>query len=162
MPGIWQRLGGFGTKVIRSAQALGRSLGETLRLIKPVAPVVEPMAAARDWGRVSTADALEPQIAALRPDESVPRDLYTTSDIPWSDKYAYEVSVYGRNISMGHPRTWGQFTRQKFDMTVSRVMNIQEITEEAHRRHGKTGDSPKMVIFSVAVTGAWKSAEVEW
>lgn len=120
------------------------------------------MAAARDWGRVSTADALEPQITALRPDEYVPRDLFTVSDIPWADKYAYEVTVYGRNIGLGRPETWGRFHRQKFDMTVGREMTVQEAIDEAHRRFGKTGGSPLMEIFDVAITGAWKSAEAEW
>lgn len=156
MPGIWKRLGGFGTKVIRTAQQLGRSLGETIGIIKPVAPEVEPMAAARDWGRVRTADALEPQIVALRPDETVPRDLFTISDIPWADKYAYQITIYGRDL------TTGRFARQKYDMTVSREMTVQEALDEAHRRFGKTGASPLMDVFDVAVTGAWKSAEAEW
>lgn len=156
MPGIWQRLGGFGTKVIRSAQALGRSLGETLHLIKPIAPIVEPMAAARDWGRVQTADALEPQIAALRPDESVPRDLFTISDIPWADKYAYQVTIFGRD------RATGQFRNQQFDMTVGREMTVEEAIAEAKYRFGGYEGSRMSEIFDAAVTGAWKSAEVTW
>lgn len=156
MPGIWKRLGGYGTKVIRLGQQLGRSLGEVLHLIKPVAPIIEPMAAARDWGRVATADALEPQIAALRPDETVPRDLFTISDIPWADKYAYQISVFGRD------RATGRFRRQKFDMTVSREMTIEEAIVEAKARFGGYAGSQFSEVWDAAVTGAWKSAEVEW
>lgn len=156
MPGIWKRLGGYGTKVIRLGQKWGRSLGEVLHLIEPVAPIVEPMAAARDWGRVSIADALEPQIAALRPDETVPHSLFTISDIPWADKYAYQVTVFGRD------RATGRFARQKFDMTVSRTMTVQEAIEEAKTRFGGYEGSRMSEVFDVAVTGAWKSAEVEW
>jgi len=162
MPGIWRRLGGFGTKVIRTAQQLGRTLGETLHLIKPIAPIVEPMAAARDWGRVAIADALEPQIAALRPDESVPRDLFTISDIPWADRFAYQVTIYGRDAGITDPKKRGQFKNQMFDMTVGREMTIEEVIAEAKHRFGGYEGAQMMDIFDVAVTGAWKSAEVEW
>jgi len=114
------------------------------------------MAAARDWGRVSVADALEPQITALRPDELVPRDLFTVSDIPWADKYAYQVTVFGRD------RATGRFARQKFDMTVGRTMTIQDAMDEARARFGGYEGSRMSEVFDVAVTGAWKSAEVEW
>lgn len=156
MPGIWQRLGGFGTKVIESALQIGRSLGETLRIIKPVAPEIEPMAAARDWGHVQTSDALEPAITALRPDEFVPRDLFVTSEIPWKDKYAYQVTVYGRDLITG------RFTRQKFDMTVNTEMSVQGVIDETKSRFGSQGASPILEVFDVAVTGAWKSPEIEW
>jgi len=156
MPGLWQRLGGFGTKVIRTAQQLGRSLGETLRIIKPIAPFVEPMAAARDWGRVTTADALEPQIIALRPDEQVPHDLFVVSDIPWKDKFAYQVSIFGRD------RRTGRFKRQVYDMSVSREMTIQEVVETAKLTFGRCQTAHFAEFWDVKVTGAWKSAEVEW
>jgi len=156
MPGIWQTLGGFGTKVIRTAQQIGRSLGETLRIIKPVAPIVEPLAAARDWGRVQIADALEPEIAALRPDETVPHSLFTVSDIPWADKYAYQVTIFGRD------RATGRFKRQVYDMTVSREMTIGEVIEAAKLTFGRCQTAHFREMWDVAVTGAWKSPEVEW
>lgn len=162
MPGLWQRLGGFGTKVIRTGQRLGRTLGEVLHLVKPVAPIIEPMAAARDWGRVSKADALTPEIAALRPDETVPRDLFTISDIPWADRFAYQVTVFGRDAGITDPKKRGQFRRQMFDMTVGREMTIEEAIAEAKYRFGGYEGSQMMEVFDVAVTGAWKSAEVEW
>lgn len=156
MPGIWQRLGSFGTRVIRLGQDLGQSLGEVLGLIKPIAPLVEPMAAARDWGRVSVSDALSPDVVKLRPDEEVPRDLFVVSDIPWADKYAYEVTVFGRD------RATGRFARQKFDMTVGQEMTVQEAMDEARARFGGYEGSRMSAVFDVAVTGAWKSPEVEW
>lgn len=156
MSGILGKLGGFGTRVIRTAQQIGRSLGETLGLVRKIAPDIEPMAAARDMGRVSTADALTPEITALRPDEFVPRDLFTVSDIPWADKYAYEVSIYGRD------RRTGRFKRQKFDMTVGRQMSIEEIKETAKLTFGRCTRAHFSEFFDIAVTGAWKSPEVEW
>lgn len=156
MPGIWQSIGSFGTKVIRLGQDLGRSLGETLGLIQPIAPFIEPMAAARDWGNVSISDALSPDVAKLRDDQFVPRDLFATSDIPWADKYAYEVAIFGRDSSTG------QFRRTKFDLTVTREMTIEEIKNHARASLGQGGRYPFSEIFDVAVTGAWKSPEIEW
>jgi len=118
------------------------------------------MAAARDWGRVSTADALTPQITALRPDEFVPRDLFVVSDIPWADKYAYQITVFGRDNRPG--KTRGQFRRQLFDMTVGREMSVEEVLREAQYRFGGYEAAQFSEIFDAAVTGAWRSPEVEW
>lgn len=156
MPGILRRLGSAGVKYIRKAQQLGRSLGETIGLLKPIAPEIEPMAAARDWGRVSTADALTPEITKLRPDESVPRDLFVRSDLPWSDKYAYQIAVFGRD------RMTGRFKNQVYDMTVSKEMTVEEIKETAKLTFGRCTRAHFSEFFDIAVTGAWKSPEVEW
>jgi len=156
MPGLWSRLGSFGTKVIRSAQQLGQSLGEVLGIIKPVVPFVDPMAVAREWGKVSTFDALTPDVAKLGPDELVPRDLFVTRDVPWRGRFAYEVSIYGRNLATG------QFARWKYNMQANRELTIQEVNDEARLNIGRKGRSPKLEIWDVTVTGAWRSAEVEW
>jgi len=105
---------------------------------------------------VQIADALEPEIAALRLDETIPHSLFTISDIPWADKYAYQITIFGRD------RATGQFRRQKFDMTVSREMTIEDAIMEAKARFGGYAGSQFSEVFDAAVTGAWKSPEVEW
>jgi len=156
MAGIWSKLGDFGLAAIERLQEAGRSLGEALHILKPIAPDIEPMAAARDWGAVSTHDALEPEVLAVLEDELIPRDLYVARDVPWQGRFAYEVSTYGRDL------TTGRFARWKYNLTTARELTIQEVQDEAERVIGKRGRSPQLDIWSMKVTGAWRSAEVEW
>ena len=156
LAGIFQRLGSFGTAVIQTAKQIGWSLGETLGILERSQIDVEPLAAARDWGRVSTSEALEPEITALGGDEYIPHSLFVTSDIPWKEKFAYQVTIFGRD------RATGRFKNQAFDMTVGREMTIDEIITLAHTRFGGYEGSKMSEVFDAQVTGAWKSGEVEW
>jgi len=76
-----------------------------------------------------------------------------TSDIPWRRKYAYTVSVYGRDLATG------RFARQDYDMTFSRKMSIGEIKEATGQRVGKSGTDPVIDIFDMEVSNAWAREE---
>lgn len=114
------------------------------------------MALARDWGQVSTADALTPALALLRGDEEIPRDLYTATDVPKKYRYGYEVSIYGRDLATG------QFASRKYSIPVSREMTPDEVIEMAESSLGRRGRSPEVEIWSAKVTHAWRSVEIEW
>lgn len=90
---------------------------------------------------------------AIPDNEYVPDRLHIASDIPWRRKYAYTVSVYGRDLATG------QFARQDYDMTVSRKMTIGEIKDTAARRIGKSGSAPLIDIFDINVSNAWEREE---
>lgn len=162
MPGILSTLGSWGRGLISRAQQTGRSLGETLGILERHEIIIEAEPAARDWGLVSTADALTPDVSAIRDYDYVPHNLFVESEIPWREKFAYQVTIYGRDAGIEDPKHRGRFRHQAFDMTVSREMTVQEVKDAALIRFGGYEGAKMMEIFDVAVTGAWKSAEVEW
>jgi len=90
---------------------------------------------------------------SLRNDEYVPDELFAHSDIPWARKFAYTVSVYGRDIATG------QFARQDYDLTASRKLSIGEVKGMAASRIGQDGTSALINIFSMTVSNAWEREE---
>lgn len=153
MPGILARLGSFGMRVVQSAIQTGRTIAETIGFVRPVAPDVTVAAVEREWGHVSRSEEAEPTILALSDTEYIADRLHMTSDIPWRRKYAYTVSVYGRDLATG------RFARQDYDMTFSRKMSIGEIKEATGQRVGKSGTDPVIDIFDMEVSNAWAREE---
>lgn len=153
MPSIRQRLGDWGKRIIGVAQAGGRTLGETLGILQPIAPEIEPVAAARDWGKVSLELALAPEIAKLPDDAWVQHGDYVEMEVPWKMRYGYEVSVYGREIASGKFRSW------QVKIGTNTELDIGQVKTEAMDRLGPQGISPLMDIWSMEVTGAYHSPE---
>jgi len=149
-------LGSFGRSLIQRAIDLGRTLGEQLEIIKPLAPLVSPPVAAREWGQVRIAEKRQPQFAALTPAETVPAAWFEETQIPWDKPLAYKVAVYGRSLATG------RFIHQEYDLTVSRPLTAGEACDEAAARLGTAGASPTVDIFSVALVGASRRAGEEW
>ena len=153
MPGILERLGSWGTSIIKSAIETGRGIAETVGILKPTAPEITIPEASTDWGHVSRSEESRPDVLALRNDEQVPDHLYEHSEIPWSRKFAYTVSVYGRDIATG------RFARQDYDLTASRKLTIGEVKGMAASRIGQDGTSALINIFSMTVSNAWEREE---
>lgn len=153
MPGILKRLGSWGTSIIKAAIKTGRTIAETVGILKPVKPAFTVTDAPRDWGRVSRSEDASPQIAALKDASMVPEALFSTTDIPWARKYAYTVSIFGRDLATG------RFARQDYDMTTSRQLSIGEVKEMAGSRIGKAGISALIDIFDIEVSNAWTREE---
>ena len=149
MPGILERLGSWGKSVITSAIKTGRTIAETVGILKPIEPDFVVTDAERDWGRVSQSEDVSPQIAALKDASMVPDALFSTTDIPWARKFAYTVSVFGRDLATG------RFARQDYDLTTSRQLSIGEVKEMAASRIGKAGISALIDIFDMEVSNAW-------
>jgi len=156
-------LGSFGRSVIERAIELGRTVGEALRIIEPLAPEVAVPEVIHEWGQVRVAGERKEQFAALAPEATVPVDWFEESEIPWDKPIAYTVAIYGRDlIGMYGPRTKGRFASQEFTVTVSRPLTVEEVLDEAARRIGMTGASPTMDIFSIKLVGASVRAGEEW
>ena len=149
MPGILERFGGWGTRVIQTAISLGRSIAETVGFVRPLAPEVTEAAVTREWGHVSQSQKAEAYILDLPDNEYVPDSLHSIADVPFSRPFAYTVSIYGRDLATG------RFARQDYDLTTSRKLTVGEIKDMAGQRIGKTGVSALIDIFSIAVSNAW-------
>jgi len=161
--GLRAKLGDLGTKAIRWAQRTGRSLAETIGILEPAGITIEPEAAVHDWGHVSTADALSPTIAKLPDDVFVSHDLYTEYSIPLKRKYAYEVHILGRSAGRHGMTRAGTIAHQDFRLTADEELDIRQIKEMAAVRIGEFGTDPLFLeIWDVAVTGAYRSPDVEW
>lgn len=146
-------MGSWGKRVVATAIETGRSIAETVGIIKPVAPEITITGAERDWGRVSLAESNEAIIADLPNEEYVPDELFTESEIPWKRQYAYTVAIYGRDLATG------RFARQEYDLTTNRQLTIAEVKDMASSRIGKAGVSAIIDIFDVAVVNAWERVE---
>lgn len=149
MPGILERFGGWGKRVIATAIKIGRSIAETVRFVRPLAPEVTTPAVTRDWGHVTRSEEASPAILDLPDAEYVPDRLHSITDIPFKRPWAYTVSIYGRDIATG------RFARQDYDLTTSRKLTIGEVKDMAANRIGKTGVSALIDIFDVQVSNAW-------
>lgn len=149
-------LGSFGRSIISRAIDIGRSIGEVLRIIEPVAPQVEPVSVAREWGQVAKPPGWEERFGLLAPDMAIPVDWFELSEIPWDKPLAYKVAVYGRD------KATGRFIHQEYDLTVSRPLTVEEALDEAEARLGATGRSPIVDIYSITLVGASRRMGEPW
>ena len=147
--GLFAALGSFATKIYNTLQQFGRGIADAIGLGREAGLSPSLEAVTREWGEVKVSGETEERIAKLKTYETVPHDLYVTQDIPWKRPFGYTVSVYGRDMETG------RFTHQDFNITVSREMTIEEITDETNTLLGATGMSPRVEIFSSKVTRAW-------
>lgn len=149
MPGILERFGSWGKRVVQTAIETGRTIAQTVGFVRPLAPEITPAAVASEWGHVSQSEQAEAAILDLPDNEYVPDRLHSVADVPFTRPYAYTVSIYGRDIATG------RFARQDYDLTTSRKLTIGEVKDMAAQRIGKTGVSALIDIFSMAVSNAW-------
>ncbi|GAH19463.1 unnamed protein product [marine sediment metagenome] len=156
-------LGSLVTSLIQRAIAGGIGIAETLGIIRPAAPEIEPAAAAFEFGQVRLREEQQTEVAALQPHEAIPRELFTESNVPWKQAINYTVQVYGR-ASGRDPKVAkrGQFNTQEYNITASRPMTIAEVLEETTRLVGSQENYPLMEILSAKVVAAEISVGREW
>jgi hypothetical protein len=153
MPGLFRRLGDFTIKFAREQVARGQSLLESLGVLERHEIVVEPEAAARDWARLETFDAVSPEVSKLFGDDLIPKDWYIVSDTIWKKGYAYEVHVHGRD------RATGQFRSDVFNLASQDELSIAEIEQRTIDTFTAGEEYPYSQISRVRVTGAFASPE---
>lgn len=162
MPGIFQRIGSFGQRIVKSALSTGRSILETVGFLKPLVPTVTKTQVARQYGRVQVEAALRGPILDLNPRSIIPESLHTATDIPFSRPFAYKVVIFGRYVAgtiRGGKKVGGQFAREEFDLPSNRQLTKEEITDMAMGRLGKKGGTPILEIFSIEVVAAYARDE---
>ena len=148
-------LGSFGRAILSGLQSIGSSIADANGLGRQAGLSPIPEIVAAEWGQVKVAGERESQFASLRPWESPQHDWFEESDIPWNRPFAYKVAVYGRDLATG------RFSHQEYDVTVSRELTVEEITNETRARLGSGGQSPAMEMFDVKLIGASKRAGEE-
>jgi hypothetical protein len=160
MPGILERLGSFGRRIIDVVRETGRSIADAIAIARPIAPEVTEPDVLRDWGKVTRITERESLVASLPKDQAIPDYLYTTSDVPFKRPYAYTVTIQGRAVAgregPGGIKIGGRFVRDEFNVTASRPLTPEEVEEEAMRRFGAAGAYPLVSIRTLSVTAAMK------
>jgi hypothetical protein len=150
-------LGSFGRAILSGLQSIGGSIADAIGLGRQAGLSPIPEIVAQEWGQVKVVGERESEFASLRPWESPTHDMFEDRSIPWNKRYAYTVAVYGRDMSTG------RFSHQEYNITVSRELTVEEITNETRTRLGSGGQSPTMEMFDVKLIGASKWAEdTEW
>jgi len=149
-------LGGLGRSIIRTAQRAGQSISSALSRIAATGARPEPLTVAREWGQVRLEGERESTIASIGIGQEIPRSLYTEREVRYGDKFAYTVTVYGRDLATG------RFAHQELDVWMSREASPEEVLEEASMNIGRDGGSPLFDIFDVSLTGASIRAGDYW
>jgi len=158
MPGIFQSIGSFGTRIIRSVVESGRSILETVGFLKPIVPTVTETDVARQYGRVVVEEQYKGAIVDLNAQTVIPQSLHVATDIPFMRPYAYKVIVYGR-FAAGTVRdgkkVGGQFGHEEYDLPTNRQLTKEEIVDMARGRIGKKGGTPIIEVLSIEVVAAY-------
>lgn len=158
MPGIFQRLGSFGQRIIKSAISTGRTILETVGFIKPIVPTIDAADVAHDYGQVQVQEEYSPEVKSLGSNTIIPDSLHAPTDIPFKRPFAYKVVVFGRYVAgtiRDGVKVGGRFAKEEYDLPSNRKLTKAEIMDMAKGRLGKKGGSPIMVIFSMQVVEAY-------
>lgn len=158
MPGIFERLGSFGTRIINRVIETGRTIAEVVGFLKPLVPDVTDVDVAREYGRVTVEKEYAGGILDLNPHTVIPESLSTPTDIPFKRPFAYKVVVFGRYLKgmvVGGESVGGRFAHEEWDLPVSRELTKEEVVDMAKGRLGKAGGSARMEIFSIEVVAAY-------
>jgi len=158
LPGIFARLGSFGTRVIKRVIETGRTIAETVGFLKPLVESVTELDVARQYGKVAIEETLRSDILDLNPRSVIPGSLYTPTDIPFKRPFAYKVVVFGRFLAgtiRDGKKVGGQFAHEEYDLPTNRQLTKSEIEAMARSRVGKSGGSPILEVFSIEVVSAY-------
>ena len=158
MPGLFERLGSFASRVVKAVRETGKSILEAVNLIRPVAPDITVPDVISDFGQVTRLVEQESVITDLPRDDTIPDYLHTTVDIPFKRPYAYTVVIQGRSVAgrigPGGEKVGGRFTRDEFNITSNRQLSPQEVVDIGIRRFGAGGSAPLVSIRNISVTAA--------
>ena len=161
MPGILERLGSFGSNILKTIRETGRSILEAVNLARPIAPDITVPEVIRDYGQITRITERESLIAGLPGDQLIPDYLHVATDVPFKRPYAYTVSIYGRAVAgrlgPGGEKIGGRFVRDEFNITTSRPMTPDEVEDLAMRRFGAGGEYALVSIYRMSVTAAMTS-----
>lgn len=159
MPGLFEKLGSFGRRVISIIRETGRSISEAVRFARPISPEITLPGAARDFGTVSRLEELARPVAAVHPRSVIPDYLHVPTAIPFNRDYAYTITIQGRavagRIGPGGVKVGGRFTRDEFNITSNRQLTPNEAIDIATGRFGAGGTYALVSIRNISVTAAF-------
>jgi len=146
--GLFRAFGSFGQRIWSAIRSSARPLAEALGLARAAEVEVEPYALIREYRHSVRLAGLQEQVASIGLSEYVPRNLYVEAELPWKHRFAYQVSMSGRDLATG------RFARTERWLTFSREMEIGEIMEEASVRFSAEGLYPQIAVTHMNVIGA--------
>jgi len=144
--------GSFGSRIWEGIKGRAQPIAEALRIGREAERDIDVSDVWREYRKVIKLEGISEQLAILEPDKYVPTQLWVESEIPWKQRYAYEVTISGRDIATG------RFARTQRVLTFSRELTGAEVLEEATTRFGKEGAYPQMDITHLSLTGAFSRA----
>lgn len=149
MPGILDRFGSFGQKLIRLAQQTGTGVSSLFDVADIVGVDVSSADVTREWGQVRTTTELESAVSAVPLEDYIPKELYVPRDPPFNRPYAYLVRFYGRDLE-------GRFAAKEYNLTFSKEVRPGDIMDVAAERFGVGGEySELMDIYDMSVVTAY-------
>lgn len=154
--GLGAVLGAAGRSIISRAQAAGRSLAETLGLLREVEIEPSPVEVADEWEEVYEADLRVETFADLGGRDYVPQDWYEETKIPWKRPLGYTVEVMAWDLEKK------EYVTQELHMTASRPLTVEQIYSVTESRIGETGASPKWAIEEIRLIGALRREGEPW
>lgn len=150
--GLQSLWGGFGEAVLRYASQTVDALRTAFGLAREGGAPVDVPVLRQELSYIRREGEAAPYVAALGVNETIPENLYVESDIPWKQPFAYEVSIFGRDIATG------EYTRTERIVTSSSELTPGEAIEIVSDRFGADGAYPQLYIEDMALTGAFTRA----
>lgn len=144
--------GSFGSAIWQGIKGRAQPVVEALRIGREAEREVAAADVWREYRKIIKLEGISEQLATLAPGEYVPTQLWQESEIPWKQRFAYEVTISGRDIATG------RFARTQRILTFSRELTAAEVLEESTVRFGKEGAYPQMDITHLSLTGAFSRA----
>lgn len=141
--------GSFGSKIWQGIKGRAKPIAEAIGIGRAAGREVSPIDLQREYRKVIKLEGISEQLATLDPGQYVPGQLWQESEIPWKHRFAYEVTISGRDLATG------RFARTQRVLTFSRELLGSEVLEEATARFGSEGAYPQMDITHLSITGAF-------
>lgn len=149
MPGILDRFGSFGEKLIRNLQERGLGIGDLFDVTEPAEIDVSPGDVVKEWGQVRTTTELESAVSSVPLDNYIPGGMYVPRDPPFNRPYAYTVRFYGRDVE-------GRFASKEYNLTFSEEVRPADIMDVAAGRFGVGGEYSELTdVYDMSVVAAY-------
>lgn len=146
--GLFSQLGGLAKRIYTAVRGVVEPITAAVGLGRQAGAVPEPLAVAREIRQLRGRTAIETSMSAVALDADIPRDLYSTSEIPWNRPFCYTVRLFGQSV------VTGRFASEERWLTFSRRLTPEEVIDEAMNRFGSEGAYPALYVQRASVIAA--------
>ncbi len=155
--GLFKRFGSFATRIWQQIKTSVQPIADAVGIGRIAGVELEPYDLTREYRKIIRLEGLESQIANVGLEQTIPHNLYTEADMPWKRRFAYTVTMSGRDLQTG------RFTRTDRTLTFSREMEVGEIMEAAENYFSSSGEYRQVDVTHMTVTGAeTREGDVPW
>lgn len=146
--GFFKKLGSFASAVWDKIKGGVSPVQEAVDFGEQFGFDISPISAYGELSNIRRQDDLAPFVASILPEDYIPEEYYSESNIPWNRPFAYNVEFYGVNIDTG------EIEQTERVLTYSRPVPVETILSDAEQRFGADGDYPQIDIMEMGVTAA--------